>query len=75
MQAMYNLQFKMAGGSNLWHMKTFDHVTGSMKWSFYEKNSTKTSKLSSYAMVFLLLWAHLETNTNFTIDFALEAEI
>lgn len=36
MQAMYHLQFKMAEGSNLWHMKTFDHVTGSMKWSFYE---------------------------------------
>ena len=37
MQAMYNLQFKMAEGSNLWHMKTIDHVTGCMKWSFYER--------------------------------------
>ena len=37
MQAIYNLQFKMAEGSNLWHMKTFDHVTESMKWRFYER--------------------------------------
>ena len=46
-----------------------------MKFLWMIRLGPKNSNWVSNAMLFLLLWAHLGTNTNFTIDFALKSEI